>query len=278
MKRAVLLILFLLLVPGIAIAGSRVVASIYTIGHFATKVMGAEVITIMPSGVDPHEYEPTPRDIRDVYGAEVFIYQGGGLDPWAERIAPELIKRGVRVLSIMEIEGLETARGNPHVWLDPLNAVLEVREMARLLGELDPDNKAIYMNNATDYIEELHGLDARYISALETCELDTVVVSHDAYAVIALRYGFKTLPISGTSRDEEPSLRKLARIVDTMNSSGIGYVLADAMESQRFAETVARETGAELLLLHPLGGLLDGSYESVMLDNLEVLRKALKCQ
>jgi zinc transport system substrate-binding protein len=277
-KRVLVLIMFLVLMPAVSQANIRIVGSIYTIGHFAQKVAGADVITVMPSGVDPHEYEPSPRDIGNVYSADLFIYHGGGIDPWAARLAPELIKKGIKVLSILGIADIKSADGNPHIWLSPQKAAREVLEIGRVLAELDEGSKELYTENAARYIKVLKEMDRKYASALSACELDTVVVAHDAYSVLAGQYAFKTISISGATKDNEPSFRHLASIVDSMRTLGIKYVLADQAQSRRLVDTIAAETGAGVLVLNPLGGLGQGTYESVMLENLSVLKRALKCQ
>ena len=82
----------------------RVVASFFPYAEFARGVAGedASIVTLVPSGVEPHDFEPTPRDIEKLYRADVVIINGAGIDAWAEKLIPEITKRGVRVLRMSD--------------------------------------------------------------------------------------------------------------------------------------------------------------------------------
>jgi zinc transport system substrate-binding protein len=117
-----------------------VVATFYPLEEFARAVGGdtVSVTGIVPAGSEPHEYEPTPQDILSAYEADVFIINGAGLDPWAEKIRPELERRGVAVIQMSERMALlpgthEEGEGSPfdpHFWLDPVLARVMVAAIA----------------------------------------------------------------------------------------------------------------------------------------------------
>ena len=151
MKRAqLLLIAAVILIAGVAayafsrpsapaspsgVKTLKVVASFYPIAEFARQVGGnlVSVETITPAGAEPHDYEPLPKEIADAYAADVLLYNGGGVDAWAEKIAPQVSAQGVTVAQMSTViatvpvaPGGEAAAFDPHFWLDPVLAEKEV--------------------------------------------------------------------------------------------------------------------------------------------------------
>jgi zinc transport system substrate-binding protein len=132
-------------------------------------------------------------------------------------------------------------------------------------------------------VAELLELDAEISSALSACSHDQVVVSHLAYGHLAERYGFHQTGLSGISAEFESGPQQVAEIVHAIRENGIHYILQEPIADDRLAETIAAETGAQILELHPLEALTDAetaagdTYFTVMRRNLETLTTALEC-
>ncbi len=282
-------------------------ASFNTLAHFAGLVAGerATVLSVAPPGADPHDFEPSARALKGIYDSGVFIYQGAGLDPWAARISSDLRASGVIVLDMaatMQAElnaprpvrhaldfDLDNALDNkneqrvnrtqdPHFWLDPVLAASMSLHISDALSLADPEGSETYEDNAFSFISEIRALDQEFRKGLMPCQLRDIVVSHDAYSYLGRRYGFTVHPISGVSPQDEPSPKRLAGLSELMRKKGIGYVFGEPRASARLTRALASETGAEVLLLDPLGVLAaDDTYLSIMRNNLEVLRKAMRC-
>lgn len=285
----VILLIVINPLPSGAAERLKVSASFYPLAHFAGMVGGdsVEVIQIMPAGADPHDFEPTPGDIRNVLRSEVFIYNGAGIDPWAERIITDLQKRGVLTLEMTGYFDLfmteKAGKYDPHIWLDPLLVRKEIEIIRDLLIKADPDNNDRYRENSAAYINKLVRLHLKYTEGLKSCKSRSIVVSHNAFSYLAERYNLDNLPISGISTDEEPSPRRMAEISRVVRKKNLGYIFFETLTSQKIAETIAREVGAETLFLNPIEGLtkneIEGgkSYLSIMETNLKNLRLALSC-
>jgi len=266
----------------------KVAASFYPLAHFAEQVGGdlIEVINIMPPGAEPHEFEPTPRDIHDVYDSDIFIFHGGGLDPWAQKIERELEKEHVVVVEMFTaLADLapDLVTPDPHTWLDPVLAMKEVEIIRQTLVDADFDNKTIYSKNSDIYIKKLSALQSTFMEGLADCARREVIITHDAFSYLAKRYAVTTYAITGISPEEEPSLRKIAELTKLAISKNIKYIFFEELLSPALARTIAGETGAEMLVLNPLGGLTgkdiqEGrTYISVMEDNLGNLKTAMEC-
>ncbi|KWT78195.1 metal ABC transporter solute-binding protein, Zn/Mn family [Candidatus Magnetominusculus xianensis] len=278
----------LLILPPNANAAIKVAASIYPLAHFAKQVGGSltDVETIIPAGVEPHEFEPAPKDIRRIYSSRVFIFNGAGIDLWAEKIAPDLEKTGVLTVNMTSGITLQQHHGrtDPHTWLDPVFAQKEVEIIRDSFAKADHENGQTYRTGAEVYLGKLRALDKKFRDGLKSCTTRKIVVTHGAFAYLAQRYNLETLVLSGLSPSEEPSPRRLGEAVTTARAHGIKYIFFESLVSPKIAETVAREIGASTLVLNPLEGLTPADakagrdYISIMEGNLKNLRTALSCQ
>ncbi len=271
----------------------NVIASFYPLEEF-TRQVGKDLIevrSITPAGADPHEYEPTPKDIASVTSADMFLFNGAGQDPWAEKIAPEVSGQVVEMtpyFSLLEHdeEAPEDEHDeeapeddheeddreaeaehhdedvhehhhelDPHIWLDPTIAAQEVEIIAQKLTKLDPENSEAYQQNAAAYQSQLTALDKKFQDGLANCKQQNFVTSHTAFGYLAKRYNLHQIPIRGISTEEEPSARKLGEIADLAEEKGIKYIFFETLVSPRLSQTLADEIGAQTLVLNPIGGL-----------------------
>lgn len=278
-----------------------VVASFYPLAFLAESIGGSnvQVTTIIPAGAEPHDYEPTPKEIASIYKAAVFIHHGAGIDPWAMRIAPDLAAKGVKIMAATagmtllpgaheEEEGAhtetETALLDPHVWSDPVLLVQIAERIRDTLIAADPAHAAAYTANTTALRTSLTLLDTEFRTTLGTaCRLHEVIVSHNAFAYLGARYGITMLPIAGISPEAEPSPIRMAELTKLATTKGIKYVTFETLVSPKVAETIAQEIGAKTLVLNPVEGLTDAQVQSganlltIMRENLHNLATAMEC-
>ncbi|MBI5787651.1 MAG: zinc ABC transporter substrate-binding protein [Candidatus Schekmanbacteria bacterium] len=261
----------------------RIAAGFYPLAEFAGQIAAdkMEVVNITPTGVEPHDFEPTPRHITLIYSAGIFIYNGGGLDPWADKLKPSLEKRGIIVINMLD--QIKNLSGNdPHIWLDPVLAAQEVEIIRDAMLKADPVNGQTYIKNAEQYLRKLTELDKKYQDHLSACTLREAITSHAAFGYLAKRYGISLTPIA-ISPEEEPSAKKMAQLALAARQKNIKYIFFETLASPRLAETIAAEIGAKTLVFNPLEGLTaeekqaGKNYISIMEENLENLRTALQC-
>ncbi len=299
-KRAAVIIIILCscVATGVSAASTKVntAASFYPLAHFAEHVAGeyADVTSTMPPGSDPHEYEPTPRDIKKIYEASIFLFNGAGVDPWAERLHNDLVKQGTTTIEMIKhfsAKELSASLGvhdnsqtDPHIWLDPILAIKEVEIIRDTFIKADPSREKHYRDNSTSYINKLNGLHRRYEDGLKSCRIRDIIVSHNAFGYLSARYNLNVHPITGISPEEEPSPRKMVALSKLALQKNITHILFEPMGSRKLANTIAMEVSADTLPLNPLGGLTGEdmrkgrTYISVMEDNLHNLRTAMGCE
>ena len=268
--------------PAAGPAAVPVVASFYPLWEFARQVGGdrATVTSLVPPGVEPHDWEPSPQDVAAVRKARLFIYNGGGFEPAVDRLLRELGPGTVTVAATAGIEPLD----DPHVWLDPVLAQRQVDAIRAALERVDPPGAPRYVENAAAFKAKLAALDEAYRTGLATCARRSLIVSHAAFTSLARRYGLKQIAITGVAPQSEPSPAELARIARLARAENARYVFFETLVSPKLAETIAREIGARTLVLNPLEGLTreeaaaGRDYLGLMRDNLAQLRTGLECR
>lgn len=271
----------------------KVVASFYPLAYFAALV-GGDLVTVQnltPAGVEPHDFEPSLREIALMGDADLFLYNGASFEPWvAGWLRGEFVRPQVTIDMTAE---LVTRNGalieyqgsvDPHVWLDPVIVIREVEILRDTLIRIDPAHQETYQANAARAFESLEELNGHFTEGLASCKLRDVVVSHEAFNYLAQRYGFSVRSIAGISPEEEPSPKELAQIVELARAKGIKFIFFETMVSPKLAETIAREIGGGILILNPLESLTSDEvqsgedYFSLMEKNLINLRTALSCE
>lgn len=282
-----------------------VIATFYPLYEFTRQVAGehAEVVSLVPWGIEPHDWEPAPQDLVRLQRARVFVYNGAGLEPWADRLLPELKKRGT--LAVRTTEGVALARGgeaghghahegakgkagsaavDPHVWVDPVRAQAQVEAIGNGLATADPGHAAAYTANAQAYKAKLAALHQAFATGLKQCARRDVVTTHAAFEYLTRRYGLHNYAIHGLAPEAEPSPGALAELVRMAKQKKVTHVFFETLVSTKLAETLAREIGAKTLVLNPIEGLnpeeqaAGKTYLSLMEENLKNLRIALDCK
>ena len=181
-------------------------------------------------------------------------------------------------------EGHHHGELDPHFWLSPTLAALQVERIRDAFVSADAANADGYRQRADELIAELDALDQEFAEGLGACKHDHFVTSHAAYGYLAAQFGLEQISIAGLSADMEPSPQRLASVTDRVMELELGHVMVEPVLSERLAQTVVRETGVELLSIHAIASVTEneleahGDYFGLMRDNLANLRIALECE
>jgi zinc transport system substrate-binding protein len=256
----------------------EVSASFYTMADFAQKI-GGELIsvrTLIPSGQDAHDWEPSPRDSAVLENAAVLIYNGAGFEPWAKDILASLSNK--QLTAIEAGANFNLIEGDPHIWLSPLGAKHALKNIAEGLAAADPQNAAFYRLSYEKYAARCDSLDSEFRTALCESDLKTEFISvHAAFGYLAREYELTQLSAGGG----EPSPLAMRRIVERAKETGSDVVFYEDAESKKTAEAIAREINGSAVFLHPLEGLSSDEvkagedYFSIMQKNLAALSNSL---
>lgn len=292
-----------------------IVTTLFPLYEFSKSVGGenVEVVLILPPGTEPHTFEPKPSDITLINNADIFIYSGSVMEPWAHDII-EGIKNNktiiidasskVDLLTHTEEEHDEDHKEetninkdstteelynhgdyDPHYWLNFDNNIKIVDSITEELSIKNPENKDYYYRNAQEYKEKLKKLDFEYTKNLEFCrQKEFITGGHNAYAYLANKYNITYVSAYGLSPNSEPTPKTIKEISDIAKEHNIKYILIEELLSPRMAEAIAEQTNLDILTLNPGHNILPEEFRqnvtfiSLMENNLHTLKIALDCE
>lgn len=274
----------------------RVVAVESFLADIAQNVAGdrVRIETLMPLGVDPHSFEPTPQDVKKVADSQILIVNGAGFEEFLKNL---LANTDSRATVIEASRGLtsrtlkpgephdEDNPADPHFWLDPTQVVKYVENIRDGLTLADPDGAAIYRANADAYIAKLNALDARIKQKVNTIPNSNrkLVTDHDTFGYYADRYGFEIVGmlVPSFSSADTSSAQQVANLIDQIRATGVKAIFLEQGTNPRLAEQIGHETGANIvtgLYTHSLSDA-DGpapTYLQMLEYDTQVIVDALK--
>lgn len=277
-----------------------IVTTLFPLYDFAKNIGGqyADVSLLLPPGVESHGFEPRPKDIIRINKADVFIYTGKHMEPWAEKILKGIdnksliivdSSKGINLIRETEENGHDHKHGegmDPHIWLDFDNAKRMVDNMLEGFIKADAANADVFRKNAGQYRIMLSALDNKFREGLASCSTRYFIHGgHYAFGYMAKRYGLNYISAyHGFSPDAEPSARRLAELVRKMKKYNAKYVFYEELVSPRVADTIAKETSAGLLMLHAAHNITKEEWDKgvtfagLMEQTLSNLKTGLQCK
>lgn len=261
----------------------KVTTSFYPLSYLVERIGGeyVSVTNLTPVGSEPHDFEPSTKDIALLEKQDLIILSGGGLEGYADKIMQNINKDKTPILLVGE--ALMSDPKDPHVWLDPVLYSKQAEMVGAALMKLDPSNAKIYAKNMKRLNGDLSVLNGEFTQGLANCQQRNIVTSHSAFGYLAKRYGLRQVALAGLSPDEEPSSKTLSEITAFAKKNDIHYIFFEELVNPQIARTIASEIGAGTLVFSPLEGLTQDdvskgkTYLSVQRENLAHLKKALNC-
>jgi zinc transport system substrate-binding protein len=274
-----------------------VVASFYPLYEFASRVVGdrAEVSSLVPAGVEPHDWEPTAEDVLRGRSADMLVINGAGFESWVDDVKATVVantSEGIKFDYEEEKGEGEDEHGhgsdggvNPHIWLDPMLAKHQVDKIRNVIVSADPVNADYYNENSDRFAEELDSLDAFIRSELADCEKLDFIAFHDAFVHFSERYGLRQHSIHGVSPEGEILPQTIQHIVELANELDINVIYSEDLIDSRLADTIANEIpGGKVLVLSPIEGISREEqaagigYIDKMKQNIANLKEGLECR
>lgn len=262
-----------------------VAASIAPLADFARQVGGdlVDVELLVPPGANPHTYQVEPAQMETLSKASVLILNGVELEFWAKNAVDAA--GNARLIVVESADGLKILghgdeahgeTGNPHVWLDPMNAIYQVKKIRNALVKADPKHAAQYHANADAYTDRLNKLDADIGSQVAKWRSKSFVSFHPTWVYFAGRYGLTEAATIEESPGKEPSPKVIRHAVDVARELNAKAVFTEPQMSPKAAQVVAEEAGAKVLLLDAFGKPPDYSYIETMQSNVKTMSEALR--
>ena len=210
----------------------KIFASFYPIYDFVKKIGKdkIDVSVIVPAGIEPHDFEPTAKQIIDMQKASAIFINGVGFESWLKKLD------NVPIIDLSKDLPLEKngQNYNPHIWLDPVMVKVQAKNIVDSLTHLDPHNKLYYYSNYNQFINNLDKLNVDIVSGLNKCKLHDFLSFHDAFAYFSKRYGISQHAIQGLSPQAEVPPQKIKEAIDLSKQLGIDVIYLRIMQIQDY--------------------------------------------
>lgn len=273
--------------------GVAVVATTTQIGALVRAIAGDDVrlTVLIPAGADAHDFEPDPQAIKRVHEARLVLRNGIGLDDWMTKTVKNaggdarivVATEGTTLLKAAA--GGEAGEDDPHVWHDPENVRVMVRNIASSLAMADPARAEMFAANAAAYDARLVAVDAEIRAMIEEIPPANrkMVTNHDALGYFIARYGLEyagaVFPVS--SKESQVSAKQLAALSDSIRSQGVRAVFAEAEVDPKVARELAKDAGVRVVTglyadsLGPAGSGAD-TIDGMLIANARMISEALR--
>jgi len=256
-----------------------------------------EIVNILPFGVDPHSFEPTPKLMAQIETSSLVLFSGAGLEPWIHGF--EFKTRAINISKHVKLRELHSDefefhkhhdhqcahnKLDPHYWLDFENMKKMTILIKDELIKLSPENRDIYSQNAEKYTYMLTKLDQNYKKHLSSCRVDTVILNHNSISYLAQNYNFHVESLSGLSPEAQPTASDIKRILNDIHKEGISTIFFENFVNDRVIKSIAKDADVKIDVIQPLGNITaeearrEITYEDVMYLNLKKLSEALVCK
>jgi ABC-type Zn uptake system ZnuABC Zn-binding protein ZnuA len=246
---------------------------------------GVTVVSMLPASMGcPHDYALTPGDMKKIASADLFVANGLGM----EEFLGEPVRRANPKIRIVEtaraVLPIHGGNGhgdvNPHTWVSPENAILQVREIEKALSAARPADARAFRRNADAYVSRLSALAEEFTAASKTFRRRNIVTFHNVFGYLARDAGLTVVGEIETAPGQEPSAGELRKLSRTIRERKVPAVFSEPQYSPKLAEALAREAGVPVRVLDPVatGSPALTAYEDAMRRNLSTLKEALSAR
>lgn len=291
----------------------KVLAAETFLADIAQNVAGdrLKVDALVPMGIDPHMFEPTPQDVARISQSQLLIVSGSGFEEWLNRVLASADGRRTVIeasagLAMREPAGAETPahavaaasatpapegehapphEGDPHFWLDPISVIRYVENIRDGLSQADPAGKEVYAANAAAYIAKLRELDGWITAQVATVppERRLLVTNHESFGYFADRYGFTLVGtvIPSVSTGASPSARQMAALIEHIQEHAAPAIFLETGANPQLARQIAQEAGVKVVTELFTHSITDAkgpapTYLDMMKYNVKAIVEALR--
>lgn len=270
----------------------KVLASFNAIADITREIGGdkIELSVMVPKGVEAHDFEPKPKDMAYLNEAKLFVYNGLGMEGWAESALKTVNNNNLVSVEASKycnlIENKEEnhdhdkeeehshGKYDPHVWLSLKDANIMAKNILDGLLKVDGENKEYYLERYKKFMDENSKLLQEYDEKFSKLSNKTILVGHEAFSYLARDFKITQKGVQGVFAEGEATSNKLKELVEYSKTNNIKTIFMEKGGSSKVSETVAKEVGAKVETLNTLES--EGNYRETMRENLEKIYNVLK--
>ncbi|MGQ9608520.1 MAG: metal ABC transporter substrate-binding protein [bacterium] len=279
----------------------NILCSFHPIYVFAQNIVlgvnNVKLDCLLPANVGPHDYALTPNDMKRIAQADLLLINGLGLEEFisnAIKTANPRLKvvetsKGIKPIPTRgaedddsesehkEHEAHHHGKYNPHTWVSPKSAIIQIRNIQKALSDIDPANAEKYKANSEKYISKLQKLVNDFTQLSKTVKNRRFVTFHDAFDYFARDFNYEVVDVIEVVAGQEPSAGELSKMAQRIKTLKAKAIFSEPQFSEKTAIVLSKETGIPVYQLDPVatGDSKPDAYEKVMRKNLETLKKAL---
>jgi len=267
----------------------QVLVSFNPLKEFVSAIGKEKVIvsSIIPEGTEPHDFELKAKDLTELSKANIFVYNGLGIEPWVEKSLQSINNKNLIVVdastnantikNIDEKKIEEHGQNDPHIWLSLKEAKVEAKNIMDALIKIDVNNKDYYEKNYADFSNELDSLFNEYKPKFDNLTNKNFVTGHAAFAYLCRDFGLEQSSVEDVFAEGEPTAKKMKELIDYCNNNKIKTIFMEELASPKVSETLAKEVNAKVEKIYTIeSNELNKSYIDTMKENLEKIYNSLK--
>lgn len=270
-------------------AALEVVATTPDLKSIAEAVGGAHVsvTSLAAPGADPETFQPRPQDLARLRRAAVVVRVGLDFDLWLDPLLrsvgrPELRKNGsahidasqgiavleIRAASLDSSAGHTHGAGNPHYWLDPVNAEVISANISETLTRIDPANHADYAANRARFVGALRQRLPHWQRALAALSGRPLLAYHDTWPYFARRFRLHIADVIEPKPGIAPSPARLAELTRLIRAQNVAGIVVQTSDPAHTAEFLARRSGVRVArLASSVGAVREATNYIGMIDH-----------
>lgn len=274
-------IFLLSMASAVCMRAELTVASLSTITTEIAQSVGGDAVRVTPiikPGTDPHDFQPSPLDVREIEGADLVLLGGKGMEGYLTKLEEAVGNKAKFVdvgsaIASLELEEEGRVVEDPHWWHSIENVKKATVAVKKQFVASDPANKSVYEKNAAAYLDKLTDLQKWARKEVSKLPRDRrkLVTSHDAFQYFARDYGFTIYAIEGVSTDDQPSSKKVTDLIKTIREQKVKAVFFESIENPKVVGEITRETGAKVggeLYADGLGDKEAATYSDMIRHNI----------
>lgn len=266
----------------------KVVASFDAMKEITQAIGGnkVDVTTIIPEGIEPHNYELKTSDVQKLQEAKLFVYNGLGMEAWADKaiqtasadnLMSVALAEHVQPIELTDPEEIEEHGAyDPHAWLGLTSAKEEASAVKDALIKISPEDKEYFEKNYMAFADEIDKMQEEYMKKVANATRKEIVTGHAAFGYLCRDLGISQESVEDVFASGEPSAQKLAELTDFCKAHNVKVIFTEDLVSPAVSETLAKEAGAKAEAIHTIESAEDGmTYLARMKDNLNKIAEAL---
>lgn len=259
-------------------SGFRVVTSFYPMYIAAKNIIGeSDGVTLVnlsePQTGCMHDYQLTPKDMKELSGADLFIVNGGGIENFLADVAAQYPDLSI----IYACEGIELLDNNAHVWMSIPAYMEQVQNITQGLSRADESHSHEYASNCSAYLEKLERLYEQQKEAAFDAAGRNVMIFYESFAYVARDYGLNVAGTMDLDEERMVSAGEVKQVAGKIREQGVRLILAEERYGKKMCQTIQAETDAQAIYLDPCvrGSYEADSYVQAMEQNIKQIRQAM---